>query len=318
MGEPSSLKHLNDQCRLEPSPALGHMGAMTLPIDHLVLPVKTLDAARTRLGALGFTVAPDGIHPFGTVNCCVYLNGGTFLEPLAVGDRAVAEAAIRDGNVFVARDSAYRAAHGEEGFSALVFGTTDAGADDRRFRDLNISAGNLLEFSRPFVDAAGRADTASFKLAFAAEPEAESTFFFTVERVSAPKVDRSALEKHANGVVGMKGVVVVAGNPDAHRDFLQSLTAASDFATGVSGFEIETDAGTVFVLEPEAASQRYGIAAAAGNTLRPCAAIFGVAELAATEKLFKANAISYEKRDKRILVPPAPGQGTVFVFEATR
>ena len=293
------------------------MGAMTLPIDHLVLPVKNLDAARERFSALGFTVAPDGIHPFGTVNCCVYLNGGTFLEPLAVGDRTVAEAAIRDGNVFVARDSAYRAAHGEEGFSALVFGTTDAGADDRRFRDLNSSAGNLLEFSRPFVDAAGRADTASFKLAFAAEPEAESTFFFTVERVSAPRVDRSALEKHANDVVGLKGVVGVAKNPAAHRDFLQNLTA-SDVATGVSGFEIETDIGTVFVLELEAARQRYGIAAAADNTLRLCAAIFGVAELAATEKLFKANAISYEKRDKRILVPPAPGQGTFFVFEATR
>jgi catechol 2,3-dioxygenase-like lactoylglutathione lyase family enzyme len=293
------------------------MGAMTLPIDHLVLPVKNLDAARERFSTLGFTVAPDGIHPFGTVNCCVYLKGGTFLEPLAVGDRAVAEAAIRDGNVFVARDSAYRTAHGDEGFSALVFGTADAGADDRRFRDLNISAGNLLEFSRPFIVAVGRADTASFRLAFAAQPEAESTFFFTVERMSAPKVDRSAMEKHANGVVGLKGVVVVAKNPAAHRDFLQNLTA-SDLATGVSGFEIETDTGTVFVLQLEAARQRYGIATAADNTLRLCAAIFGVAELAATEKLFKANAISYEKRDKRILVPPAPGQGTFFVFEATR
>ena len=56
------------------------------PLDHVVLPVADLGVARARLTALGFTVAPDGLHPFGTANCCVYLADGTFLEPLAVGD----------------------------------------------------------------------------------------------------------------------------------------------------------------------------------------------------------------------------------------
>lgn len=293
-------------------------GAMTLAIDHLVLPVKDLDTARKRLGALGFTAAPDGIHPFGTVNCCVYLRGGTFLEPLAVGDREKAAAAIRDGNVFVARDAAYRSRHGDDGFSALVFGTTDAGADDRRFRGSGISAGEMLDFSRPFVDAAGRADTASFRLAFAAEPEAEATFFFAVERMRAPKVDRSALENHPNGAIGLIGVVAVAREPLAHRDFLRKLTGATGPIADDSGLAIATGSGTMFVLDPETAAARHGIAAPASDTPRLCGAIFGVAELAAAEGLFKANAISYEKRDhKRIVVPPAEGQGATFVFEAT-
>ena len=90
------------------------------PLDHVVLPVADLGVARARLSALGFTVAPDGVHPFGTANCCVYLQDGTFLEPLAIGDAEQAAASARGGNVFTARDAAYRRAVGNDGFSALV------------------------------------------------------------------------------------------------------------------------------------------------------------------------------------------------------
>lgn len=292
------------------------MRGMTLPLDHLVLPVADLDAARARLGALGFTVAPNGVHPFGTANCCVYLKGGTFLEPLAIGDRSVADAAASDGNVFVARDRAFRDRHGDEGFSALVFGTTDAEADDRRFHNSNISAGKMLEFSRPFIDAGGKADTASFRLAFAAEA-ASDIFFFACERVNAPEVDRSALERHANGVSSLTGVVALASAPSEHRDFLRRLTGAEMAGDDASGFAIEVGNGTFIVVDADTAKSRWGIAAPAGNGLQLAAAIFGVADLVVAEKLFKTNAISYERRDRKILVPPAAGQGATFVFEAT-
>jgi hypothetical protein len=292
------------------------MRGMTLPIDHLVLPVADLDIARTRLTALGFTVAPVGVHPFGTINCCVYLPGGTFLEPLAIGDPSEADAAIREGNVFVARNRAFRARHGDNGFLALVFGTADANADDRRFHDAAISAGRMLEFSRHFVDAAGKTDTASFRLAFAAERGSRETFFFTCERVNAPKVDRSALARHANGVSELKGVLLVAENPAAHRGFLKLLTGADAIAKNDSGIEIDAGNGTVLAVDPEAANAHYGVETA-GNALQLCAAIFAVTTLEPAESLFKANAISCGKRDRRIIVPPAPGQGTTFVFEAT-
>ncbi len=78
------------------------------PLDHLVLPTTSLDCARTRLTSLGFVVAPTGVHPFGTENCCVFFADGTYLEPLAVGDERTAATAVGEGNVFVARDRAYR------------------------------------------------------------------------------------------------------------------------------------------------------------------------------------------------------------------
>jgi hypothetical protein len=92
-------------------------------IDHAVLPVESLEATRARLSsALGFTVAPDGMHPFGTENACVYFADGTFLEPL--GGRAARglRGDSAQGQCFhriATRPFRFRC--GENGFSALAF-----------------------------------------------------------------------------------------------------------------------------------------------------------------------------------------------------
>ena len=53
-------------------------------------------------------------------------------------------------------------------------------------------------------------DTASFRLAFAADPRADDIFLFTCQRLNAPKVDRSALQTHANGAARIARIVVAA------------------------------------------------------------------------------------------------------------
>ncbi|WP_234851909.1 VOC family protein, partial [Sinorhizobium meliloti] len=78
------------------------------PLDHLVLPVADLARTRQRLAALGFTVADEARHPFGTANACVFFSDDTYLEPLAVASREECEAAALEGNAFVARDQAFR------------------------------------------------------------------------------------------------------------------------------------------------------------------------------------------------------------------
>ncbi|HXV30060.1 MAG TPA: VOC family protein, partial [Sinorhizobium sp.] len=119
------------------------------PLDHLVLPVAGLAQSRRRLTDLGFTVAEDARHPFGTENACVFFSDNTYLEPLAVASREECEAAALDGNVFVARDQAFRFRQGPEGLSAIVLATPDATEDHIRFRSHGISGGDMLEFSRP-------------------------------------------------------------------------------------------------------------------------------------------------------------------------
>ena len=102
------------------------MSQDTLPIDHLVLPVTDIDLARERLGKLGFTVAPDARHPFGTENACVFFADKTYIEPLGVASVEESEVTAREGNVFTARDQAFRFRCGSEGLSAIAFATADA------------------------------------------------------------------------------------------------------------------------------------------------------------------------------------------------
>jgi hypothetical protein len=286
--------------------------AATHPLDHLVLPTVSLDVARTRLTSLGFVVAPNGIHPFGTQNCCVFLADGTYLEPLAVGDTQAAAQAVTQGNVFVARDRIYRDNRGEDGFSAVVLGTGSADADHARYIHAGVSAGDILNFSRAFVDTAGKSDMASFKLAFASGSETTDAFLFACERINAPKVDRTALQAHANGVAGIVEVVAVSDVP-AEQGRLISIATGAD---GEKTFDLRN--ATLTVLTPAELESRFGVPAGASSKLRFAAIVFSVRHAGIAAKLLAANGIAHDIRGNDIVVRPAPGQGAAFIFREIR
>jgi hypothetical protein len=288
------------------------------PIDHLVLPVPTLAAARQRLTKLGFTVAPDGVHPFGTANCCVYLADGTFLEPLAVADERAELDAARSGNVFAARDIAYRYRRGENGFSAVVFGSDDAAADHAAFTAAGFSAGPMLEFSRPFVDSAGRSDKASFRLAFAADLRAPDCFFFTCQRVDVPKVDRAALGRHANGVTRLASVVLAAPEVSSFGAVVRGASGAEVDGPDREDFTLNAGNARIELMSDRQVREQFGMPSGGDRGLQARAIVFGAADLEATRSYLHSGGVDYAKYRGRVIVPPAPGQGAIFAFEAAR
>ncbi|MBX9461604.1 MAG: VOC family protein [Aquamicrobium sp.] len=271
-------------------------------LDHLVLPTADLAIARTRLAALGFTVAPQGVHPFGTINACVYFGDGTFIEPLAIEDPASVETAAEGGNSFILRDRLFRGTYGDEGLSAVVFSTADAEADHALFAEAGMSAGSMVEFSRPSLDAAGRADVASFRLAFASDGS-PGAFLFTCERRKVPAIDRSTLERHANDARRITQIDAVAPDADAFARFLSKAANASVTADR----KIALSNAVLNVSEAsQAADPRF------------TAVTFGIRDLSATAALFNANGIDYETRENALRVPATAGQGVDFIFEETR
>jgi hypothetical protein len=283
----------------------------THPLDHLVLPTGSLDTARTRLASLGFVVAPAGIHPFGTENCCVFLADGTYLEPLGIGSDQTAIDAAAGGNVFVARDRLYRDSRGDEGFSAVVLGTDNADTDHARFVDAGLSAGDTLSFSRAFTDTSGKSDTASFKLAFAATRGAPDAFLFACQRINAPKVDRAALQAHANRASGILEVVAVSDQPTEQSRLVS--VAVNDPADAKDGAFLLPNA-TMSVLDPKSFTARFGIPAGSSTKLRFAAIVFAVRSIDAASSLLAANAIQHDIAGADIVVRPASGQGAAFIF----
>ncbi len=289
------------------------------PLDHCVLPVGDLETARSRLSALGFTVAPDGQHPFGTENCCVYFADNTFLEPLAIGQRETAEASILTGNAFVARDAAYRFRRGPEGFSALVMGSADAAADHARFIECAISGGKMLSFSRPFLTPDGAKDKASFRLAFAADLRAPDIFFFTCERVNVPKSDRSALQRHANGAIAIREIVMSEPNPTDFQYLLQEVLNQRDVNAHSFGMTMESANATISVLNEAGMQAFFGVKAVLhARGLRLRAIVVTVTDLPVLEEQFASRGIGCERHGSRILVHPAAGQGCILAFEAAQ
>lgn len=285
-------------------------------IDHLVLPTASLRAARERLTALGFTVAPDALHPFGTGNCCVFFGDGTYLEPLAVTDPAARQEAERSGNAFVARDRLFRDRVGQDGFSAIALATGDAPADHQGFVAAGLSGGPVLDFSRDFIDAAGGKNKASFRLAFASTARAPEICFFTCQRINMPKVSDTSLQKHPNGAAGLAEIVAVAPSPDAFRGFFEAL-ARIPAQPVENGWQLDFANARLALLDEKGFRRRFVVDPPSGG-LRPAALTLRVANLEKAGDLLRASGTGFERRDGRIVIRPAAGHGAVFAFEEQR
>ena len=284
------------------------------PLDHLVIPVTDLRTVRSRLARLGFTVAADARHPFGTENACVFLSDKTYLEPLAVGNPEDAERAMRAGNQFVARDHAFRFRNGAEGLSAIVMGTPDADADHAAFRASGLSAGDQLIFSRVMKFPDGSEIEPSFKLSFAADLRAPDFFAFTCERVNMPPADRSVLERHDNGATGIARVVLSEADPAAFSTYLQAVTGGAAMAKGNGRLAVSTGNVPIEILDPATLQREFGVSRSSERGLRGEAVVFRVADLAATERLLAGNGVKHLRSSGMVLVPREPGQGTLFAF----
>ncbi|EFL90346.1 VOC family protein [Ahrensia sp. R2A130] len=303
-------------------------------LDHLVLPVADVDIARSRYEKLGFTVAPTGVHPFGTENCCVFFEDETFLEPIAIAQRETCEAAALAGNTFVANDQTYRFRRGNEGFSHLVLKSDDAAADKTLYEATGLDGGDMVHFSRAFSTPDGQSGEVSFELAFAGDQRAPDAQFFTCQVLNAPKVDRSALQAHANGVVGLKEVILSEPNPTDFQYFFQTYLNQRHMDVDSFGMSFTTHGGVegaqVSVYSPDGMRAFFGMDTERDERgLRFEAFILAVTDLSATRTLLVANSVAFDELRGRIVVRPpedeaagqatgsnhGTGQGTTMIFE---
>lgn len=282
---------------------------MTLrAVDHCVLPVASLDVARARYASLGFTVAPDARHPFGTENACIFFGNGTYLEPLAIAQREECEASAARGNVFTARDQAFRFRNGAEGFSAVAFASDNADRDHKTLESSGWSAGRKLLFGRTMVGSDGKSGRATFKNAFASDLRSPDSFFFACQRVKMPDVDRSAQMHHANGATGITRIVASEANPTDFQYFLQMLTGNRE--THADSFSMEIASANVLfeVCSPDGLRAHFGIGrASAERGLRLEGIVLSHAGGHLPAGLRRHGAMAIADR--------APGQGAFIAFE---
>lgn len=293
-----------------------HWGEAMRPFDHIVLPFPDLPAARSCLEGLGFLVAPDAVHPFGTGNACVFFADGTYLEPLAVVDHAAYGAALGEGNLFVARDAAFRRAADLPAFSGMAFRSDDALVDRDTLAEHGLGEDRMVEFSRDFATADGSAATLSFRLSFARSPADLAATLFFCQKLHRLAPDRTALTRHPNGVTGLSRIVLVGEASPATRLLLESAAGEPMLADEAGGQRLALEGTTLEIVSDAIAAERYGYHRGARAGLVIAGMVLSVADLAATRALVGSAGSAHGPGQ---LTVPLDGAERAFIaFEESR
>lgn len=289
---------------------------MAYGVDHLVLPVRDLDVARARYEAMGFTVAPDARHPFGTENCCVFFANRTYLEPLAVASRIDMEANARKGLDFLRRYDAYRSRNGSDGFAMLAFTTPDAAGDQLRFAEAGVAGREVFSFERQAIGADGTATTIGVRLAFAIDDRSPDATLFACQHVNTEVFWQEERTTHANGALGIGEVVLCEETPADFQHDLQLVCRERTVRSTSLVLHVDLPKASVSVVTPAAFRALFGRdAPVRGRGLRLSAFVVDVTDRDAVARRLAAGNIAAETREDRLVVPPVAGQGTVIAFQ---
>lgn len=284
---------------------------MPRQIDHLVLPATTLTLARSQLTGLGFTVAPDARHPFGTGNCCVLFKDRSYLEPITIVDRAAADRAAAEGQFFVRRVKRFTERVGE-GFAMAAFTSEDAEQDREEFERRGLSAGPVFRFSRPATAPDGSATEIGVALACLDDKAAPDATFVACQHFARDALFQPAFLEHANGAEGVAAVAAVASVPEQYRAFLSAAAGISELRESEAGLEGRLDGQSVLILTPAGFRDRYGLDAPDPRRGLLLAGIeLGVADIDRAVGHAGPNA---KRHEALIVIPPAPGLAAVLAF----
>jgi catechol 2,3-dioxygenase-like lactoylglutathione lyase family enzyme len=228
---------------------------MARGLDHIVHAVRDLDAAAELYESLGFTVGARNKHPWGTHNRIVQFPGFfiellTFAEPDKLGDDGFSVLFAAYNRDFIARG---------EGLSLLILESRDAHADEAAFRAKGVAGSPAMRFEREGKRPDSATVKVGFSLAFAKDRLAPDIHFCICQQHYPENFWNPAFQRHANGVQGVAGVVMVADEPDRHRDFLLAFTGAAETQADGEGFAIALPRGAIDMMTPAAFTRRFGL-----------------------------------------------------------
>ena len=285
-------------------------------LDHIAHAVRDLDAVGEFYARLGFTVGARNRHSWGTHNRIVQLKN-CYIELLEVAEpeKIVPHAARSFSFGAFNRDFLVR----REGLSMLLLNSSDAVADTRAFAAAGISDYEVFNFAREGKKPDGTAVKLAFSLVFTRDPTSPDLGLALCQHHFPENFWNPAFQIHANGAQRIAGVVMVANDPESHRDFIKAYIGAGEVSSSAAGVTARTENGDIEILEPSAARDCLGIpveASGAGMTMN--AVRFAVGDLAQTEALHRQNGVAVRRHGDRLIVPPEEAFGATLIFEGSK
>jgi len=264
-------------------------------IDHTLVGVRDLEAARVTWRRLGFTVTPRGRHiGWGTGNYCIMFPSD-YVELLG----------IVDPTRFLNRLDSLLETRGE-GFLGLAFAAASSSDVFAAFPDVTQppkDLGRLLEL--PEGDVTPRFSLVHFN------PEATpglSTFSCT--HLTPELLRNPEWLDHPNGAVGLEGVTIAIPDPVALGPAYAALFGQSAIRSGQGRLEVRIGRHTLRFLSLDRLSRRYpGVAPSASVMTVLCH------DLGATGSFLAGHGVPLvDAAGARLVVPPEEANGVVLEF----
>ena len=287
---------------------------MTRRFDHLVLCAEDLDRARQFYDAIGFTLTPRARHPFGTANSLVQLQGN-FLELLSIADPALIPKVEPGKFSFAAYNEIFLKKR--EGFSMLVFATSDAAADAAEFKKNRLSDYDVFHFGRQATLPDGSKAQVDFSLAFVTSPAMPEAAFFTCQQHAPQYFWRPEFQRHANGAIRIVEAVMSAARPDEHKSFLEPLMQAPARVSS-AGLSIGEGGERLTVLNHAGLAARFPEIPHSDSGDAPRLEAYGieVADLDAAKALLTSASVAFRSTPRSLVVPPSAAFGAAIEFKA--
>ena len=282
-------------------------------IDHVVLCVSSLERARAFYASLGFKLTPTALHPFGTANSLVQLNGN-FIELLEVADASLIHPPEPGHFSFAYHNKSFL--ERGEGCSMLVFEGHDARADQAEFRLKKMDTYEPFDFSRAAKLPGGEAVTVGFSLAFVTHPEMPHTAFFTCQQHAPEHFWKGEYQTHDNTAHLIASAVMLAEYPHRYAEFFRALQGTDAVTETASGLRVVTARGDVQIMHPQAFRERFAAEDAPEHVSEPYfhAMVIEVADLGAVAGLVRANGVKVQQSAQMVRVPAALAFGCDIVF----
>jgi hypothetical protein len=262
-------------------------------IDHVVVMVDGIDAARAAYERLGFQVQPRGFHKkLGTANHLMIFEHDYF-EILG----------IVEDTEFNAERRQWLKSGG--GLANVTLATDGADLAWQAFQAAGLQPDAPLAFDRA-VEIDGRTEQARFQTVRIPKRHMPVVGLFVCEHLTPQFVYRPEWARHPNGARGILGVMVIAEQPAKWIGTLEKYFGAG--AVAREGDTLRVDIGTqpIRYLTREAYAARYPGIVPVRPDDHPALLRLRVESLSGCEALLRKNGVRVLKPDgERLLVPPS-------------
>lgn len=271
-------------------------------IDHLLIDVEDLEAARAVWHRLGFTMTPLGRHPqWGTGNYCMMF-ADSYLELIGIADPEVyARTESRRGR----RRAGY-------GLSAVALATGDADAAKAALAESGIAADGPKDLSRLLEAAEGTLEP-RFHILHLPEGTSPAIPMFLCRHLSPEMVRRPAWLQHDNGAKGIASLALPVADPGAMVAAYERLFGHGAVTRTDETVALRIGGTSVLLVRPEDFDSLFPDLHDEGET-PPVVLTVRVADVEVAARHLAAVKVPFRREPRALSVAPEDAGGVALVF----